>query len=54
MELVVEENAKQWLAEQHLSNIQQLLEDTGFYTLKSILPISPEYKSLNLQIIFNL
>jgi len=28
MELVVEENAKQWLAEQHLSNIQQLLEDT--------------------------
>jgi len=25
MELVVEENAKPWLAEQHLSNIQQLL-----------------------------
>jgi len=50
MELV----AKQWLAEQLLSNIQQLLEDTRFYTLESILAISPEYESLNLQIIFNL
>jgi len=50
MELVVEENTKQWLAEQRLSNIQQLLVDTGFYTLESILAISPEYESLNLQI----
>jgi len=48
MELVVEEKAKQWLAEQRLSDIQQLLEVTGFYTLESILAISPEYKSLNL------
>jgi len=47
MELVVEEKAKQWLAEQRLSDIQ-LLEVTGFYTLESILAISPEYKSLNL------
>jgi len=43
MGLVVEENANQWLAEQRLSNIQQLLEETRFYTLESILTISPEY-----------
>jgi len=42
MELVVEEKAKQWLAEQRLSNTQQLLEDTRFYTLESILAILPE------------
>jgi hypothetical protein len=39
------DDAKSWLVDHHLGDLEPLLVDTGFLTLASILSITDEYVS---------